>query len=752
MSTLRFRSSAQIDVVHGTLFMTNDEQTFIIEDKNTARVAELIDGTRSMPDIVKELSGEMAFDQVFVQLARLRKSGHVVETPDAGTPESAYAETYGATDRLLGEAAYHVTVLDRTESPFAGALVDCLSPYSGISVHSVMSVDALDTTDLVVVVVRDYLDDDLQSVNKQMLSRSQPWLLVKPDGREMWVGPRFIPGETGCWESAAERISANRHAARYLSRYKGGRARVKPAGRAPGAVAASAGLVANEITALALGAPGELAGAMRSVDMKRFETRTHVLVNNLQHSTDDPAALRPTSQVELGSEKAQYIEDNGYRVCTPKETYDRLEHHISPILGAISHLETLNTDEEGITYSFVAGHNFGVAGHNMGLLRNNMRGQSGGKGRTEIQAKVSGMCEAIERYSGVWSEGLPEVRSSYNALTTRALDPAGYLCYSPAQYAMRKVWNADPKNRLQVIPEVFDRDRQVDWTPARSLTTGEEVMVPSGLVWFGHPDLEVPGQRYAITDSNGGAAGNTLDEAVLQAMCEVYERDAVALWWFNRSPRPGVDLDAIESPYLQQMIDFYATMDREIWVLDLSNDLGVSTFAAFSRRKHEVEDIMVGFGAHPDPNIAFYRSLTELNQFLPFVRARDEDGNTVYGTEDEATLDWCKTRTMAKDSWVAPATDLPLTQLDSIERQLPSTMGDLVRYLVDDLAAAGMETLVVNQTRPDIELAVAKVFVPGMRHFWRRTGPGRIFDVPVKLGWRSEPMREEDVNPIGVFF
>jgi ribosomal protein S12 methylthiotransferase accessory factor len=42
--------------------------------------------------------------------------------------------------------------------------------------------------------------------------------------------------------------------------------------------------------------------------------------------------------------------------------------------------------------------------------------------------------------------------------------------------------------------------------------------------------------------------------------------------------------------------------------------------------------------------------------------------------------------------------------------------------------------------------------VPGMRHFWRRLGPGRLYDVPVKLGWLAEPTPEDKVNHWNVFF
>jgi len=40
------------------------------------------------------------------------------------------------------------------------------------------------------------------------------------------------------------------------------------------------------------------------------------------------------------------------------------------------------------------------------------------------------------------------------------------------------------------------------------------------------------------------------------------------------------------------------------------------------------------------------------------------------------------------------------------------------------------------------------VIVPGLRHFYRRFGPGRLYDVPVKLGWRDRPIAESELNPV----
>ena len=60
----------------------------------------------------------------------------------------------------------------------------------------------------------------------------------------------------------------------------------------------------------------------------------------------------------------------------------------------------------------------------------------------------------------------------------------------------------------------------------------------------------------------------------------------------------------------------------------------------------------------------------------------------------------------------------------------------------------GLDFLVLDQTRPDIEVPVVRVVVPGMRHFYKRFAPGRLYDVPVKLGLRDGPLREEELNQI----
>jgi ribosomal protein S12 methylthiotransferase accessory factor len=60
----------------------------------------------------------------------------------------------------------------------------------------------------------------------------------------------------------------------------------------------------------------------------------------------------------------------------------------------------------------------------------------------------------------------------------------------------------------------------------------------------------------------------------------------------------------------------------------------------------------------------------------------------------------------------------------------------------------GLDVLVLDQTRPDIQVPVVRVMVPGLRPFRRRFAAGRLYDVPVDLGLRKRPLRESELNPL----
>jgi ribosomal protein S12 methylthiotransferase accessory factor len=252
---------------------------------------------------------------------------------------------------------------------------------------------------------------------------------------------------------------------------------------------------------------------------------------------------------------------------------------------------------------------------------------------------------------------------------------------------------------------------------------------------------------FGRADSNGCAVGSTREEAILQGLLELVERDAVAIWWYNRVQRPGVDLATSNDPYVADLVDHYATLGRNLWALNLTGDLGIPTFAALSKRTDkEAEDIIYGFGCHLDPRVALLRAVTEVNQSLEAVPAlaRPETELSYLGTE-EAVRWWREVRTAAHD-YLVPKANMPPLDMGAIRDLASNDLAQDVMFCVERLKAHDVEVLVLDQSRPDIDFPAVKVVAPGLRHFWARYGPGRLYDVPVKLGWLDRPKSETDLN------
>jgi len=92
------------------------------------------------------------------------------------------------------------------------------------------------------------------------------------------------------------------------------------------------------------------------------------------------------------------------------------------------------------------------------------------------------------------------------------------------------------------------------WTPVWSLT--HKVFVTSRLNTATlHPSPE--NQSFCVGCSNGNAAGNTLEEAMLaRFLWSWIERDSVALWWYNCSGALLWFFESFDEPYLGKLRDF----------------------------------------------------------------------------------------------------------------------------------------------------------------------------------------------------
>ena len=94
---------------------------------------------------------------------------------------------------------------------------------------------------------------------------------------------------------------------------------------------------------------------------------------------------------------------------------------------------------------------------------------------------------------------------------------------------------------------------------------------------------------------------------------------------------------------------------------------------------------------------------------------------------------------MANQPYLLPDGAAERRGASSYPRSWTDDVAEDVRQCQAMVEGQGMEMMVLDQTRPEIGLPVVKVIVPGLRHFWARFAPGRLYDVPVRLGWLSAP-------------
>ncbi|MEU3647185.1 TOMM precursor leader peptide-binding protein [Lentzea sp. NPDC034063] len=739
-----FKRHLRPQIVQGeAVYLFGESGVTAIAGTHVETLAPLLDGTRDLAALLRDVPAGLSADKVGRMLTRLAAAGLIGSrgTEDgSATAEAslAYWDAVGLdpADAVAATSTSLVSVvaigdIDRD------ALVEALHR-NGLTVTS-------GSGDLTVVACADYLAPELRAIDEAHRATGTPWLLVKPVGAQVCVGPFFTPGDGPCWRCLASCLSVNRKAEAHV------RARCGQSGPAPRPAIGLPSLRATALEIASVEATKWLAGirheTQRSIwnyDSLTMKVTQHEVRHRPQCSDcGDPevVARRAFEPVELTSRVKRSCEGGGHRSSSPQEVLDTYRHLIGPLTGIV---KDIRRNDQGPAFfnSFVSGSNIAAAGEGIEGLRSALRADTGGKGMTPLDAEVGALCEAVERRSGAFFGEEARVSGSYASLGDLAIHPLTVQQYDQRQFEGREEWNAS-HSMFQHVTTPFDENEVMDWTPLWSLTDQRHKFLPTGMLYFG-----APCPPSVTSDSNGCAAGSSLEDAVLQGLLELVERDAVGIWWYNRTPVPGVDLDSFHDRWIDELRDVHANLGREVWLLDVTADLGVPTMVAVSRRTDggPREDIMFGCGAHLDPRTAARRALTELNQCMP----------SLCGQVDLARFDvdlrhWLETARLADHPWLAPDPGEPARDVFHHGYVHRADLTEDIRAIQDTLEAKGMELLVLDQTRPDIGLPVVRVVVPGLRHFWSRFAQGRLYDVPVQLGRLARPRRYEELNPIPLF-
>jgi oxazoline/thiazoline synthase len=688
-------------------------------------------GGRTFRQLARELDPHFPPDQVDEAFKRLVERRYVVSaSPSSASSVAAYWANLGLPPEF-SEANLKKTSV-RIQSINVQGAKELGSALKDFGVHIVNR-----SPGLTVTLVSDYLDNALAALNDEHLSSGKPWLIAQPSGVFPLVGPVLTPGKSACWRCLNDRMIRNREVKGFLDRTKFHRITESPlVHRAFGQSAIQ--LAAAEIAkAIASGFRTDLNDNIVSLDLPgSIIARHHVARRPQCPACGSPEVRdphRPPLPIELGPGAKLIMTSGGYRTVASRSTVARFRKHVSPLTGVVSRLERMDADVP-LNTNFFALHNFSGPAMTVDQLRAGLSGGSFGKGSTAEQGEASALMEAIERYSGIFQgDEVRRLGRFTDFPSGEAILPNDVQHFSDAQLQQPPAWAASHEH---AVPAAFDPSAEIEWSPVWSLRDRRFRYLPTSLLYFFYS-----GPGHLPSDTNGCAAGNTREEAIVQGFLELVERDAYAIWWYNRVRRPTVDLSRFSDYYVSDLQTQLAEAGRRLWVLDVTNDLGIPTFVAMAHWTDAGRESMeFGSGAHFDSRIALLRALTELNQFLSI-------GVMGGGKSDKSTLDGTTPLRLEDHPYLTPSGD----------SLLPSDLGaqfsrldtrEQVLACVDIVNRARLDFLVLDYTRPDIEVPVVRVTVPGLRHFYRRFAPGRLYDVPVKLGWLDRPTLESDLNPI----
>ena len=392
----------------------------------------------------------------------------------------------------------------------------------------------------------------------------------------------------------------------------------------------------------------------------------------------------------------------------------RLDELVDPLGGVVGRAVRL-TNAPGEPAVAVFSGGLGDVGRVLPGVRDSAGGSTryqfdgAGAGIDPDRARAVAIAEALERYATcVFSD--EQMRWATAAeLGDEALD-------------LRTVPRCTPDELAHPGCPVTDVDLEapIRWVRGVSLMTLRPTWVPA-VMTFLHLRPAATGERFTLPISTGCAAHTRLDAALVGGLCEVIERDAIALTWLARLPLARIELDGETAADgdLAVLVDRGRRSSVEQLLFDATTELGVPTVycldrAASSRKLAR----MVTCCSALDPQAAVVKALRESASSrigLAVERDLPDDPDAFISVYHGA--DWMgrPERTAAFAFLEDSPARRPLADMPAIATGDPAA--DL-RLLLGRLRAADMEAFAVDLTVDEaraVGFRVIRVIVPALQ-------------------------------------
>jgi len=304
-----------------------------------------------------------------------------------------------------------------------------------------------------------------------------------------------------------------------------------------------------------------------------------------------------------------------------------------------------------------------------------------GKGGSPDQAEASAVMELAERFS-LFSF----INTSSNFINAKMTD----LEEESISFEMIAKSVHDESSDAEPMQAIF-ANLPLQWTPVYNLTRQQRLLAPFN--WF-----------FTINEFNGSSAGNCVEEALLQGICEIVERDVSARVSQKGLAVPAISTAAVSDPMVSELLAKYQKAGITLFLSDFTLDTGIPTVSVMaydpSTFPHTSEIVWTA-GTTPDPQKALSRALTETAQL-----GGDFNTGSNYvasGLPKLQSLDQAAFITQP-DREIA-INDLPNLADDNIKTEIENVLAALKRKQMD--------VFVVDTMHPQLEIPAFYTFIPG---------------------------------------
>ncbi|MFC7511710.1 TOMM precursor leader peptide-binding protein [Streptomyces thermocarboxydus] len=375
-----FKRHLRAEVVAGdATYLLSEYEVTALRARGLEQLAPLLDGTRDLSELQRELAPTMSASDVASLVGALGRAGLLTPAgPRPGHRGPGTGRLLGPGRRAADEPAATEVRVETVGDADATAVREALQS-AGLTVRETDGAPTTSGTSgartgagLTVVVTDDYLMPELAEVDARQRRIEAPWLLVRPDGATAWLGPVFQPGTNACWHCLAHRLRAHRVSEQPVRRALGLAGPVpRPRTAHPAARAAAAHLAALEAAKWLAGHRYPAQSSLRLLAALDLELTAHDVRRRPQcPACGDPGlvARQVKAPVQLRSRPKAAFAGGGHRALAPQQVLERYRHLVGPVTGVVS---GIRRDARGPAFlnCYTSGRNLALGGSSLTELR-----------------------------------------------------------------------------------------------------------------------------------------------------------------------------------------------------------------------------------------------------------------------------------------------------------------------------------------------------------------------------------------------